>query len=116
MILRAINFAAYFQGLAFKKGYIVRGGISVGTYIINDHMVWGKALVDAVYLEENVAVYPRIVLDNSIAYELTHKCSGIVMREVKEDYDGLLFVDYRLDFLTDNGCPRNVGVDISRSQ
>lgn len=101
MLWRAINFAASFQGAAFRKGYVLRGGISEGYYAINDHLVWGKALVDAIDLEEKVAIYPRIVLDNSITYDLIHKRSGMVMREVREDFDGLLFVDYRLDFLTD---------------
>lgn len=45
-----------------KKGFLFRGAITVDTLFINDLMVWGKGLSSVVYLEENVAIYPRIII------------------------------------------------------
>ena len=55
----------------FFEGYqlIVRGGVTKGPLYLTNDFVGGKALVDAVELEES-AVYPRIVVDNCILNEL----------------------------------------------
>lgn len=48
---------------------IVRGGITKGPLYLTKDLVGGKALIDAVELE-NPAVYPRIVVDDCILNEL----------------------------------------------
>ena len=48
---------------------IVRGGITKGPLYLTKDLVGGKALIDAVELE-NTAVYPRIVVDDCILDEL----------------------------------------------
>lgn len=48
---------------------IVRGGITKGPLYLTKDLVGGKALIDAVELE-NTAVYPRIVVDDCILNEL----------------------------------------------
>lgn len=44
-------------------GWLVRGGITIGDFYIDDMFVWGAALVKAYELEEKIAVYPRVILD-----------------------------------------------------
>lgn len=55
----------------FFEGFqlIVRGGVTKGPLYLTRDFVGGKALIDAVELEEN-AVYPRIVVDDCILNEL----------------------------------------------
>lgn len=55
----------------FFEGYhlIVRGGITKGPLYLTNDFVGGKALIDAVELE-NTAVYPRIVIADCILNEL----------------------------------------------
>ena len=55
----------------FFEGYqlIVRGGITKGHLYLTKDFVGGKALIDAVELE-NTAVYPRIVIADCILNEL----------------------------------------------
>lgn len=59
----------------FFEGYhlIVRGGITKGPLYLTNDFVGGKALIDAVEIE-NTAVYPRIVVADCILNELN---SGI---------------------------------------
>jgi len=55
----------------FFEGFqlIVRGGITKGHLYLTKDLVGGKALIDAVELE-NTAIYPRIIVDDSILNEL----------------------------------------------
>ena len=69
-ISKILNVAANIYNNALWHGYLMRGAITVGDFFQNDVFVYGKALVDAVYMEENIAVYPRIVV-NKLLYQ-TH--------------------------------------------
>ena len=50
------------------------------------NFVWGKALVEAHDLEEKAAIYPRVILSRK--FDLSK------MSDVREDFDGMHFVDY----------------------
>ena len=54
---------------------VVRGGITKGPLYLTDDFVSGKALIDAVELE-NTAIYPRIVVDNCVLDILKSKIHG----------------------------------------
>lgn len=58
-----INLVGYIQVNALKHGYLLRGGITKGAFYKNEAFVHGKALVDAVVLEEENAIYPRIIIN-----------------------------------------------------
>ena len=53
---------------ALRHGYLIRGGISEGEFYKDDSniFVYGKALIEAINLEEKIAIYPRIVVQSSI--------------------------------------------------
>ena len=69
-ITKILNVAGNIYNNALWHGYLMRGAINIGDFFQNDVFVYGKALVDAVYMEENIAVYPRIVV-NELLYK-TH--------------------------------------------
>ena len=46
--------------------YLVRGSITKGKFCKTNCFIYGKALLDAVYIEENVAIYPRVIVDKSL--------------------------------------------------
>jgi len=54
--------AAYLQSALSESGFFLRGGLTLGKFHISDEVIFGPALVDAVEIEEKVAVSPRIVL------------------------------------------------------
>jgi len=57
-----------FQNRAISNdfGWLVRGGITIGDFYIDDLMVWGKALLTTVDLEKKMAKDPKIVIDTTI--------------------------------------------------
>jgi len=93
-----ISFLSPFCSNFIKQGVLFRGGITVGKLAINSVMVWGDALVETVNIEENISIYPRIVISD--------KLLGIFDRfnldqsdfEEKfcclKDADGCVFIDY----------------------
>lgn len=48
-------------------GYLMRGAITEGDFFHNDIIVYGKALVEAVEMEEKYAVYPRVIVKSELA-------------------------------------------------
>ena len=69
-ITKILNVAANIYNNALWHGYLMRGAVTIGDFFQNDVFVYGKALVDAVSMEENIAIYPRIVV-NELLYK-TH--------------------------------------------
>lgn len=81
---------------------VVRGGITKGPLYLAKDFVAGKALIDAVELEESV-VYPRIVVDDCILNELNPKKQDDFLKKFIEvlyqdllikDTDGKSFLNY----------------------
>ena len=67
-IEKIINLAGNIYNYALRHGYLIRGGISEGEFYKDDNniFVYGKALIEAINLEEKIAIYPRIVVQNSV--------------------------------------------------
>ena len=92
------NFLKTFAPKFVQQGILFRGGVTLGDIAINEIMVWGNGLVEAVKIEENLSIYPRIVLSEKLvsifdsynldAYEFENKFSCI------RDADGCVFIDY----------------------
>ena len=96
-----------FLSLLAKNGILFRGAITLDKLYINELMVWGKGLLTVVDLEENVAVYPRILLSDSLLK--VFKEFGLEGVEFEEKFsclqdadDGVFFdfIDYN-DFDTE---------------
>ena len=47
--------------------YLMRGAITEGDFFVNDIIAYGKALVDVVKMEEEYAIYPRIIVQKEIS-------------------------------------------------
>ena len=82
------TYSAVFQIRALINGLIVRGGISFGSFYESKTFVFGKALCDAVVLEEEIAVFPRIILDKKINDEELKKYVCV------KDSDGYYYIDF----------------------
>lgn len=83
--LRAlIGLAGTIQCIALEKGYLIRGSIAQGNFCSNNLFVHGKALIDAVELEEDIAIYPRIIIQENIDYQDYN---------IIEDNDGIRYIN-----------------------
>ena len=59
-------------------GYLMRGAITEGDFFHNDILVYGKALIEAVKMEEKHAIYPRVIAQKEIVKLLPqyfYKCA-----------------------------------------
>ena len=61
-----LNTVANIYNEILRYGYLIRGAIVEGKFFHNDIIVYGKSLVEAVQLEENVAKYPRILVKTEV--------------------------------------------------
>jgi hypothetical protein len=87
-------------------GYFMRGGVTIGQISFDDQMVFGPAMVRAYTLEQDFAVYPRIVIDPYV-FEVFESDPLMIndihdvqaekeyLRQlIRRDSDGIYFVDY----------------------
>jgi hypothetical protein len=85
--------AGLYQYAMTVDGIFVRGGLSTGILHANQQSILGPALINAVVLEEQIAVYPRILLDDG-ATENVMRVLDYRDEYVCVDADGRVFVDY----------------------
>lgn len=104
--------------MLFNNGFLARGGVTYGKLIHRSDMVYGPALVDAYFLERDVASSPRIILSGTLAdnwgggspiHDLQQNLLGYQNRW-RQDDDGLFFLDY----LGDPFGTRMLGVENSQ--
>ena len=96
-ILFTLSVAAIQRGLVLQHSLIVRGGITIGKLFINNDMVFGQGLMDAVDLE-NKTEYPCI----SVSDETQKFLSGL-LHDVTDQYKKvkeILQKDKRKELLT----------------
>jgi len=94
------------QGELAAQGIFLRGGITYGDIYFHENMIYGPALNQAYELENQYAVYPRIVLSPHLISETkinrllkdeerTHEEELEYIEElIKEGDEGIWFVDY----------------------
>lgn len=89
--------AGHFQELTTSDGvgWLLRGGISIGQLFIDEVMVWGEALLKAYYLEDKVANYPRIVIDQNVVTETINDKQ--LAEYLRRDFDNLYFLNFLND-------------------
>ena len=92
--------------LASRFGILVRGGITRGQLIHDDSLLIGPAMVEAYYLESKCAVYPRIIIDESLKIAFDENIEHYVSNYTtfaqipsqdfifSKDTDGWWFIDY----------------------
>ncbi|SFN61120.1 hypothetical protein SAMN05444143_1391 [Flavobacterium succinicans] len=86
-----------------NKGYLTRGGVSVGKLVHSSKYIFGPALVEAYDLESKKAKFPRIIVSEEvIKIGVTHRKdfhsekdeSEYLMNILTLDDDGYYFIDY----------------------
>jgi hypothetical protein len=89
-------------GLVYS-GILCRGGVARGKLIHTPKVLFGPAMVDAYLLESQAALYPRVILDESIiragmtAHARHHRPEHekeAITDLLSQDADGRYYVDY----------------------
>lgn len=101
-----VNIASQIHRIALERELLMRGAITRDWQYHKGSNVMGKAKVDAVYLEENIAKYPRTVISNDIVDLITKYIPDFLIRK---DLDGIYFIDYlrNLPIMLGNGAVIN---------
>ena len=98
-IISILNLVSLIQFEALIQfDFPLRGGITIGELFIDESIVWGTGLIEAYSIEHSLANYPRVIVTQKII-ELYDKCNSKTINlysMIKEDNDGLWFVDYLL--------------------
>ena len=85
------------------RGMLCRGAVVRGKVIHTDKMVFGPALIDAHELESRAALFPRIILGDSLldvarrAHASHHRPKDeveAITNMLKRDTDGMWYIDY----------------------
>lgn len=69
---------------------LVRGGITYGSLVHDDQLLFGPAMNRAYYLESKIAKFPRVILDPDLIDERRRDSLDLLL----EDKDGHLYIDY----------------------
>lgn len=103
---RAMIKVLHLQMALVPLGVVVRGAISLGEATSHDEIIIGKGVTDAERLREEVADVPRVIVDPAMLRAIDntpdlwapHHDSmdelGYVHKVLREDTDGLWFIDY----------------------
>ncbi len=83
---------SWLQLQLLTQGVLIRGAITKGKLIHQDDILYGQGMLNAYELESKVSVYPRIILDPGVKFEVPRDDS-FEISFLKEDSDGLTYVD-----------------------
>jgi len=82
---------------------LCRGGITRGELIHTEKILFGPAMINAYILESKAALYPRIILDESIIeagirahakHHYSYHELESIMSLLSQDSDGMYYIDY----------------------
>jgi hypothetical protein len=85
--------ANFVENIMLKCGWLCRGSFTYGDLYIDDDFVWGPGLVRSYKLENNIAIYPRIIIDPDVIPILTDKYTVAGNSFLQKDDDGIYFLD-----------------------
>jgi len=89
-----IRLVGQFHRLALEEGFLMRGAITQGGLWHTGNSILGPALIEVVDLEENTAIYPRVIIQDSLISTLKEYNSDLSSLYVEKDFDGIYFVNY----------------------
>jgi len=88
---------------ALQKNFLLRGTIVQGKLYHKENRIFGPALITAAKMEKNMAIFPRIIFDDTIlkiAEDFPAKWPSekeqlrVIKKLILRDFDGLNFINY----------------------
>jgi len=80
------NVVRMYQFILLSNNFLVRGGISAGGHFENSNMIFSDGLVKSYKIENQKAIYPRILLDKDLL-DLIENILKSYTEDTKEFYD-----------------------------
>lgn len=96
-----LDFAS-FQSALTLEGFFIRGGIAIGDYYGDNNFAYGPSIIEAHHLENNQAIYPRIILSDEsvhmvrehLAYYAEPEWAPQRTELLIDNIDGKWFINY----------------------
>ena len=88
---------------ALRYEFLMRGAITIGDFFHTDILVYGKALVEAVEIEEKIAIFPRIIAQKRV--------QQLAPQNFTESSDGLHTFNY-LIYAVEPGDPCTIKINL----
>lgn len=88
-----VDAIATWQKSLLLNGLLCRGGISFGKHFMKDKFLFSKAMIDAYFIENSLARFPRVVVSNDLL-QLTNTTIKINPNKLLKEDDGATFVNY----------------------
>lgn len=85
--------SAQLQISILKQGILTRGGLSIGKHFQDQDFVASQAVIDAYYIEQKTAKYPRVVTDGNFL-DTCYPDGNYGDAPIASYIDGVKFVDY----------------------
>jgi hypothetical protein len=85
------------------RGILCRGAVTRGKLVHTPKVLFGSGMIDAYVLESKAALYPRVILDESIInlgamaharHHLPEHEEQSIMSLLKKDSDGMYYINY----------------------
>lgn len=91
--------SSIYHFIANKYGLLIRGGISAKYSCITQNLILGEGVVESANLEKNIAIYPRVIFEQSIiSDEIFEKISlhnsNNNLNYITRDCDSYYFVNF----------------------
>ena len=86
---RVVSKVSLLASWLLRDGVLCRGGITSGITVHDDRLLFGQGMIDAYLLENEVAVFPRIV----VAENLAESSCSLISEQIRRDSDGSWFLD-----------------------
>jgi hypothetical protein len=89
-LVQFCTLATLIAASALRRGLLIRGGMTIGSLVHTERVIFGEALVEAYLIESRTAVYPRIVLSQHLADMFKSHSTPNIYR----GFDGLYCLNY----------------------
>ena len=76
-------------------GFIARGGIAIGDLYHKDGIVFGPVLIETINIEQNIAIYPRVMMTSKTLKEGVEIVDGINNLELRREYFKKVLKSYK---------------------
>ena len=85
------------QRYLLRDEIFIRGALCHGNIYFSEDFICGKGIISAYKLENEIAIFPRIIIDNS--FLLASNYSSLEMFYARSDFDGQNYLSYLSDDL-----------------
>ena len=92
---------SYLMTYFSASGFFLRGGISFGDVLFNEHTFLGKAINEAYLIESTIAIYPRVVIEQSFYEKLKKYKYGKLNDFFEKDFDGCYCLKFQQEHFHD---------------